>query len=561
MQVEDKEINGFLIETFNQHGLEVGKTQGICPLCSSSRKPENRKAKCSSYDWERGIGTCHNCDKSFQLHTFKRKGKAEREYVIPEVKHKPVESKIIDWFKTRGISKQTLDEVGVGEGKEFMPQTGKPENTIQFNYYVGGNLTNVKYRDGRKNFKLYKGAEKVFYNIDSIVGHDTCVIVEGEMDVLAIHEAGYTPVVSVPNGATLNTNNLDYLDNCIDYFEDKKKIIIAVDDDPPGVALQQELIRRLGAEVCFITTFDDCKDANEYLTKHGSKELMSRIEIAHPVPLENVTTFRDIEDEVTDFVRNGFKRGFQIGLHNFDNIFSTYTKQFITVTGVPSSGKSDFVDQMCVGYNREYGWKTAFASPENAPTYLHAHKLMRKVWGDMPNKGDIGGDKWNQVASHVNDNFFFIDMERYTLESVLRKGAELVKRKGIKCLVIDPYNKVRDTDCQTEDVNRYTMEYLTKIETFAKKYDVLVFIVAHPTKMYKGQDGKIEEPTMYNIKGGGEWYDASYHGLLVHRDYEAKTTKVKVLKVKFQNLGETVLKLILLGNLNQVALYHMRCLT
>ena len=76
------------------------------------------------------------------------------------------------------------------------------------------------------------------------------------------------------------------------------------------------------------------------------------------------------------------------------------------------------------------------------------------------------------------------------------------------------------------------------LETFAKKYDVLVFIVAHPTKMYKGSDGKMEEPTMYNIKGGGEWYDASYHGLLVHRDYEAKTTKVKVLKVKFQNLGE-----------------------
>ena len=82
------------------------------------------------------------------------------------------------------------------------------------------------------------------------------------------------------------------------------------------------------------------------------------------------------------------------------------------------------------------------------------------------------------------------------------------------------------------------MKYLTKIETFAKKYDVLVFIVAHPTKMYKDKDGKIEEPTMYNIKGGGEWYDASYHGLLVHRDYVLKNTKVKVLKVKFQNLGE-----------------------
>ena len=539
MQVEEIEINGFQIENFNQHGLEAGKTQGICPLCSSSRKPENKKAKCASYDWERGLGTCHNCDSTFQLHTYKRKGKAERDYVMPEIKKVDlVVNKTLEWFKTRGISKDTLDELKVSTGKEYMPQTGKAENTIQFNYYVGGQLTNVKYRDARKNFKLYKGAEKVFYNIDSIVGHDYCVIVEGEMDVLALHEAGITNAISVPNGATLNSNNLDYLDNCIDYFDDKDKIIIAVDSDAPGQALQTELIRRLGAETCFLATFDDCKDANEYLLKYSSKELLSRIVNAKPVPLENVTTFRDIEDEVTDFVRNGFKKGYQIGLDNFDNIFSTYTGQFITVTGIPSSGKSDFVDQMVVGYNKQYQWKTAFASPENAPTYLHAHKLMRKVWGDMPDKGDIGGDKWNQVANHVNDNFFFIDMERYTLESVLRKGAELVKRKGIKCLVIDPFNKVRDVDCKTEDVNRYTMEYLTKIETFAKKYDVLVFIVAHPTKMYKNGEGKIEEPTMYNIKGGGEWYDASYHGLLVHRDYEAKTTKVKILKCKFQNLGE-----------------------
>ena len=193
---------------------------------------------------------------------------------------------------------------------------------------------------------------------------------------------------------------------------------------------------------------------------------------------------------------------------------------------------------MVVGYNNLYGWKTAYASPENQPTHLHAHKLMRKVWQDMPLVGDIGSNKWKAVTEKVNNNYFFIDMDRYTLESVLRKGAELVKRKGIKCLVIDPYNKIRDIDCKTEDVNRYTMEYLTKIEMFCKKYDVLVFIVAHPTKMYKGNDGKIEEPTMYNIKGGGEWYDASYHGLLVHRNYDAKTTKVKVLKVKFQNLGE-----------------------
>ena len=541
MQVETTEINGFLIDKFNQYGLEEGKTQGICPLCSHTRKPKNQKAKCCSYDWERGLGTCHNCNTTFQLHTYQRKGASSRDYVRPSydvTNYNIPRTKVAEWFESRGISEKTLIDLQVGEGSEYMPQTGKKENTIHFTYHVGDQLINIKYRDGRKNFKLYKGAEKVFYNINSIVGYDDCVITEGEMDVLALHEAGIKNAISVPNGATLSHNNLDYLDNCIDYFEDKNKIILAVDTDDAGLALRSELVRRLGAEVCFLVDFEDCKDANEYLMQYGKDKLKQAIKQARPYPLENVTTFKDIENDVTDFVKNGFKAGYQIGLSNFDQIFSTYTGQFITVTGIPSSGKSDFVDQMCVGYNKNYGWKTAFASPENAPNYLHAHKLMRKVWGDMPKRDDIGGAKWKQVANHVNDNFFFIDMEKYTLESVLRKGAELVKRKGIKCLVIDPFNKVRDKNATSLDVNMYTMEYLTKIETFAKKYDVLVFIVAHPTKMYKTSDGKIEEPTMYNIKGGGEWYDASYHGLLVHRDYELKNTKVKVLKVKFQNLGE-----------------------
>ena len=534
------EINGFLIDKFNQHSLKEGASQGTCPLCSSDRQPKNQKAQCASYDWERGLGTCHNCDTSFQLHTYQRKGASERVYVRPDAieQFDDVSTNVETWFGTRGISKKTLQDLQVTEGQEWMPQTSKMENTIQFNYFMGDQLINVKYRDGRKNFKLYKGAEKVFYNINSIVGYDECIIVEGEMDVLALHEAGIKNVISVPNGATLNSNNLDYLDNCIDYFEDKTKVILAVDADEPGQALKQEFIRRLGAEVCYTVDFADCKDSNDYLIEHGADALRSAIHAAKQVPLEGVSTLYDIQDELKDFVKNGFKPGFQVGLKNFDEIFSTYTGQFITVTGIPSSGKSDFVDQMCVGYNTNYGWKTAFASPENAPTYLHAHKLMRKVWQDMPSPSDIDGEQWNKVADHVNDNFFFIDMERYTLDHVLRKGAELVKRKGIKCLVIDPFNKVRDVNCKTEDVNRYTMEYLTKIEVFAKKYDVLVFIVAHPTKMYKGSDGKIEEPTMYNIKGGGEWYDASYHGLLVHRDYDTKTVKAKVLKVKFQNLGE-----------------------
>ena len=134
MKVNETEINGFTNDNFNQHGLDVGKPQGTCPLCSHDRKPKNRKLKCASYDWERGLGTCHNCNETFQLHTYERKGSAAKEYVKPEFEHttnKPPGSKMLRWFESRGISQGTLDALDVSEGPEYMPQTNQTENTIK----------------------------------------------------------------------------------------------------------------------------------------------------------------------------------------------------------------------------------------------------------------------------------------------------------------------------------------------------------------------------------------------------------------------------------------------
>ena len=151
MQVENTEINGFVIDKFNQHDLAVGKTQGTCPLCSHNRKPKNQKKQCASYDWERGLGTCHNCNETFQLHTYERKGKSDKEYAKPDSSPQVVQynselsDKVLKWFESRGISPQTLDYCNVTETKEWMPQTGKDENTIRFNYYMGNELITVSY--------------------------------------------------------------------------------------------------------------------------------------------------------------------------------------------------------------------------------------------------------------------------------------------------------------------------------------------------------------------------------------------------------------------------------
>ena len=530
------ELNGFKILQFNQYNLPEQKRTYTCPLCSENRK--KKTDKCLQLFWDTGMAKCHHCGEVIQLHTYQKKNK-EKEYKIPEWKNNTkLSENLVKWFEGRGISQFTLRRLKITEGVEWMPQTKKEENTIQFNYFRDNELVNIKYRDGRKHFKMVSDAEKIPYNLDNIRTSKECVIVEGEIDVISFVECGIWNVVSSPNGSTTGNVNLEWLDNSYDYFENKDKIYLALDDDEPGQNVTKELIRRLGAERCYLVDLKDQNDANDYLKKYGSDSLKETIENAIQCPLENVEKYEDIKSQLHDFYLKGSPPGYKIGIPNFDEIFSTYTKQFILVTGIPTHGKSDFIDQMTVGYSLMYNWKTAYVSPENKPTYLHVDKISRKILGFTPKSEiDLRSNKWIDVGNYVNNHFYFIDFdEGYDLKKVLAKGAELVKRKGIKCLVIDPINKVRLKESLGKNVNEYTSDYIIEIDDFIRKYDCLVIVAAHPIKMNK-INGITPEPDFYSVKGGGEWFDMSYHGLLVHRDFINQTTKIKVLKVKFQNLG------------------------
>jgi len=535
------ELNGFKIKNYNQYGFKANVKTSTCPICSEERK--KKTDKCVMLDWERGLATCQHCGVVLQMHEY-IKSNQEIEYVKPPQKINDLLSeKVVNWFAGRGIGLDTIRRLRISGGLEWMPQTKTEVMTIQFNYFLDSSLVNVKYRDAAKNFKMFKDAEKIFYNIDSIRFTDEVVITEGEVDVCSLVESGVYNSISVPNGFNLNGNiNLDYLTNYYELFENKSKIILCLDNDEPGRKGQQELIRRFGAEKCYLVDLGDCKDANEYLVKYGAEKLAEAVKSAPQCPLENVLTAADVTKELENFYLNGHQKGYSIGLPQFDNIFTTYTKQFIVVTGFPSSGKSDFVDQMCVGYNIQHGWKTAYASTENFPAYLHVDKVVRKFYGLRPDSTQVTELEWKKTVQHVSQNFFHINYDDgYDLVKVLSKAEELVKRKGIRVLVIDPYNKVRYKEKISLSINDYTNSYLNLIDTFCKKHDVLVILVAHPNKPEK-INGELQPPTFYDVKGGGEFYDMSPHGLLVHRerkddDNPSNLVTIKVLKVKFANLG------------------------
>lgn len=532
------DINGFQIDKFNQYGLKENTKLSICPICSESRK--KKTDKCASLHWDTGLGICHHCGETFQLHTFKKK-KEVKDYKRPvKWNYTNISDGLVKWFNSRNISQFTLRSAMVGEGIESMPIKGKwiERNTIHFNFFENNEIVNIKYRDGQKNFKLFKDAKLIFYNLDSISISKIAVIVEGEIDCLSYIEAGINTVVSTPNGSTLKTVNLEYLDNCIEYFDNKEKIYLALDNDEAGKNVTKELIRRLGAERCFLVDFKECKDANEYLTTYGAESLKKTIEDAKEIPIDGVSSVRNWEKEYDSFLENGMNKGFTIDKPAFDKMFSTYTGQYIVVTGIPSSGKSDWVDEMCIGYNAKYGWKTVYASPENKPNVIHAAKLEAKICGQWINKKEQINSDWHKLAKEfIDSNFKFIDLDSYDLDEVLIRTKRLIAKYGIKCLVIDPYNKVRLKSSLNKNTNEYTNDYLIKIDDFARNNDILIFLVAHPVKP-SGEERKTYEPDFYSIKGGGEFYDMSPHGLLVHRNFELDMVMIKVLKVKFAHLGE-----------------------
>ena len=541
----------FEIDKFNQYNLVEGKKQSTCPLCSHMRK--KKKGLCAVLNWEKGFGTCMHCGKTFQLHTYKRITDTKPKYIKPTQKmmNAQYSEKLMTWFKSRGITKDTLQKMKVTEGPEWMPNVGKTANTVQFNFYRSGQLINTKYRDGRKNFKLVKGAERIFYNIDAIEKTDEVIIVEGEIDALSIIECGIEHVISVPNGSTTMHPNLEYLDTSIHLFENKKRIILALDSDEAGRNTQAEFIRRLGAHRCFTVDFSimtyvnenneiiKCKDANDILKQFGKAALIGLINSAEEIPLEGVTSVSEWRKEFCQYLVNGMKRGYTTNISSLDNIFSTYSGQYIVVTGRPSSGKSDFVDEMILRYSLKYGWKIGIASPENMPYTIHSGKLLAKLCGKWVKDRDSQHEKWfGNALDWLDNRIKYIDPQEgaFSLEYVLEKGAQMVQKFGIKVLVIDPFNKIRLKGSLNKDTVAYTSDYLCAIDEFCRKHDVIVFLVAHPRKP-SGLDVKNYEPTFYDIKGASEFFDMSPHGLLVHRDYANDLVKVKVLKVKFAHLG------------------------
>jgi len=525
------------IAKFNIHGFDLyGKTSGSvktkCVFCHDYRKHKNDLSL--SVDIDKGVFKCHNCKISGTLNEIEYIYKKQTYEVPAEIKIE-LSQHIIDYFSERGISHETLRKAKVTSKDEFFPQIGKETKCICFNYYRNKELVNIKFRDKEKNFKLFKGAEIIPYNIDSIYKTNSVIITEGEIDCLSYIEAGLENVISVPNGANAD---IKYFDNVINYFTDKINIYIAVDNDVPGLNLRDRISARFGIEKCFKVDFNDCKDANEYLLKYGKQALVETITNAKRFPIKGVVTLNDIREEILDIYQNGIDQGMTLEISGLDNFIRWQLGRLLVVTGIPSHGKSEFIDFLVSKFMIYHGYKIAYFSPENYPLKLHYAKISEKITGKSLNQ--LTMDEFNDCFNYLVEHIFFIkpDNGEYTLENIFTETKSLIFRHNIKILVIDPWNRI-EHQMGSESETTYINKMLTKIINFAQENHILVIIAAHPRKMQKKKNStEYEIPSLYDISGSAHFYNKTDYGICVYRNFTEETTEIYVQKVKFRHLGK-----------------------
>ena len=371
---------------------------------------------------------------------------------------------------------------------------------------------------------------------------------------MLFRSVGITNAVSVPSGAPVKVadgkvlpsedKKFSFVWNARDILDAVPYVVIATDQDTAGQALAEELARRIGKEKCRLAKFSH-KDLNEVLLDDSpliddpSLLIKEIIDEAVPYPISGLSSPSAFAERLNDLFVKGTGKGFSTGYQSVDGIYTIAPSQLTVVTGYPSSGKSNFVDQLMVNLAKNEDWKFVVCSFENQPE-IHISRLMeiytQKRFFDGNNR--MTAQEKEIAFKWVEDHFLFIDTngeEPSTLDAILERARVAVKRMGVRGMVIDPYNYIELDKSNTTETEAISL-MLTKVQKFCKSYDVHTWFVAHPSKINRSG---VEQPRPDGmaISGSMAWWAKTDNGITVHRQTDCVEIAVWKCRYRWVEIG------------------------
>jgi len=490
----------------------------------------------------------------------------------------------------RGLTEATLDRCRVSfERKAWIPLTEEPIDSIALPYYRAGILEAVRYLTSNGYSYLQRERAAGLFGIDdiiylqesgTIVPQDIAYVVPDEMSKLAMDTAGFPNTIALPFGPPKKDfgRYFDFLDvaNYKLSEDDEEGLLDRIETfivaAGPNEKLQDELVRRLGRDRCCLLRWpklpldheavtlwdgkkviqpgDTLRDASEVLYCLGVEAVQEAVRSARPIRIDGIWRVSDFKAELDDYYEHGLPPGVPLPWDAFKDeqgksCLQAKEQMTWVVTGLPSHGKSRWVENVVVELARAYDWKIGYLSAEVNPKQLHASYILSQ-WAGLP--FDIGYQErmnrelYEMAAKWHDDHFFYYETEGkpFGITDLLERGTKLVRKFGMKCLVIDPWNNVDHFTSRGkfDREDEYIQKTMLEINNWRTLNNAMVIIVAHPKSLETKRDRE-PVPTLSNIAGGAKFRAMCDVGISVWRDIsdETKATRIHVQKVKFHHLG------------------------
>lgn len=250
------------------------------------------------------------------------------------------------------------------------------------------------------------------------------------------------------------------------------------------------------------------------------------------------------------YASGGLPRGSLPGWPSMDPLYSVAEGQWTVVTGIPQSGKSEWLDSMLVNLAEREPWEFCLYSPENWPIATHLIKLVEKRVRKPFNAGPTPRmtlREYRNAAIWVAEHFFWIEPELKTPDELIVAALSCRRRQKKFGIVLDPWNTLdHQRGGMTE--HDYTSLILTEVTKLARASHAHVWLVVHPKKIERLRDGTRPVPVPYDISGSAHWYNKADNIICVHRDQlNAQTNQdveIHVQKIRFKHIGHQGLALL-----------------